>query len=74
MDLPERVVIDPDVCFGRPCVRGTRIWVSLVLGLLSDGMTADEILSEYPQLVEADVRACLDYGARVAAGHFADVA
>jgi uncharacterized protein (DUF433 family) len=74
MDLPERVVIDPDVCFGRPCVRGTRIWVSLVLGLLSDGMTVDEILSEYSQLVEADVRACLDYCARVAAGHFADVA
>jgi len=74
MELPERIVIDPEVCFGLPCVRGTRIWVSLVLGLLSDGMTIEELLADYPQLSEADVRACLDYGARVAAGRFVDVA
>ena len=72
--LPERITIDPAVCFGRPCIRGTRIWVSLVLGLLSDGMTVEEILADYPQLTDADVRACLDYAARVAAGRFVDVA
>ena len=70
----DRVVINPDVAFGKPVVRGTRIPVSIVLGFLADGMNVTEFLEEYPQLVEEDVRACLDYVALQSSGHFVDVA
>jgi len=70
----ERIVIDPQVCFGKPVVRGTRVWVGLVLGLLADGMTHDELLADYPQLTEEDLWACLGYGALLASGRFTDVA
>ena len=72
--LLERIVIDPQVCFGRPVVRGTRIWVGMVLGLLADGMTHEELLADYPQLTEEDLRACLGYGSLLASGRFIDVA
>jgi len=55
--LLDRISIDPMVCGGRPCVRGHRIWVSVVLGMLADGMTIDEIVVEYPGLEADDVRA-----------------
>jgi uncharacterized protein (DUF433 family) len=72
-DLLDRIVIDPNVCFGKPTVRGTRTWVGLVLGLLAGGMTVEEILAEYPSLALEDVRACLAYGARLSVGHYVDV-
>lgn len=72
--LLERIVINPEVCFGKPVVRGTRIWVGLVLGLLADGMTYEDLLADHPQLTEEDLRACLGYGARLASGRFIDVA
>lgn len=62
-ELLSRIRVDPAVCFGKPCVRGTRIWVSLVLDLLAGGMSLDDLLAEYPQLSADDVRACLAYGA-----------
>jgi uncharacterized protein (DUF433 family) len=55
--LLNRIVIDRKVCSGKPCVRGTRIWVSLILDLLADGMTEAELLAEYPQLAHEDVLA-----------------
>lgn len=55
--LLSRISVDPVVCFGKPCIRGTRIWVSLLLDLLADGMTIEEILVEYPHLKTEDVRA-----------------
>ena len=64
--LLDRISIDPNVCFGRPCIRGTRIWVSLVLDLLSSGMTADEIRADYPQLADVDILAAIAYGAEAA--------
>ena len=64
--LLERISINPNVCFGKPCIRGTRIWVSLVLDFLADGMTTKEILEEYPQLVTEDVLAAIAYGAVMA--------
>ena len=73
-ELLERITIDPNACFGKPTVRGTRIWVGLVLGLLADGLTVEEILAEYPSLTADDVRACLAYGARLSVGHYVDVA
>ena len=72
--LLDRVVVDPEISFGKPTVRGTRIWVGLVLGMLADGMTTDEILTEYRQLTTDDIRACLVYAARLTSGRFIDVA
>jgi uncharacterized protein (DUF433 family) len=72
--LLDRIVIDPQVCFGKPVIRGTRIWVGLVLGLLADGATKADVLQEYPQLVADDVHACLAYGSMLATARFVDVA
>lgn len=71
--LLERISIDPRVCFGKPCIRGTRIWVSLVLDLLSAGLTIEEILEEYPQLSREDVLACVAYGAEMNQERFVNV-
>ena len=65
-ELLERISVDPNVCFGKPCIRGTRIWVSLILDNLADGMTEAEILIAYPQLKLEDLRAALAYGAESA--------
>jgi uncharacterized protein (DUF433 family) len=72
-ELLARISIDPNVCFGKPCVRGHRIWVSLVLDLLADGTSTAEILADYPGLDELDVRACLAYGAEMSRERFVDV-
>ena len=64
--LLRRISIDPEVCFGRPCIKGTRIWVSLILDLLASGTTEDEILREYPQLTHEDVLAAIAYGSEAA--------
>jgi len=61
--LLERISVDPNVCFGQPCIRGTRIWVSLILDNLADGMAEAELLRAYPQLRVEDLRAALAYGA-----------
>lgn len=50
INLLERISIDPKVCFGKPCIRGTRIWVSLLLDCLASGASENDILAEYPQL------------------------
>jgi uncharacterized protein (DUF433 family) len=64
--LLERISIDPNICFGKPCIRGTRIWVSLILDFLAGGMTIDEVLAEYPQLTHEDILAAIAYGAEMA--------
>jgi uncharacterized protein (DUF433 family) len=63
MDYRDRVVIDPEVRFGKPCVQGTRITVGDVLSYLAAGMRAEEILADFPQLTMDDIRACLAYAA-----------
>ena len=63
--LLNRISIDPSVCFGKPCIRGTRLWVSLILDFLASGMTIDELRAEYPQLASEDVRAAIAYGAEM---------
>ena len=72
-ELIARISIDPNVCFGKPCIRGHRIWVSLILDLLADDMTVAEILGEYPGLEEADIRACIAYGAEMARERFIEI-
>ena len=59
----QRVVSDPQVCHGKPCVRGTRIMVSMILDNLADEMSPDEIVPEYPPLTLDDVRAAIAYAA-----------
>jgi uncharacterized protein (DUF433 family) len=61
--LLQRISINPNVCFGKPCIRGTRIWVSLILDFLASGMTIEEVLAEYPQLSQEDIRAAIAYSA-----------
>ena len=63
--LLERISIDPQICFGKPCIKGTRIWVSLILDLLAGGTSVEELLSDYPQLKREDVLAAIAYGAQV---------
>jgi uncharacterized protein (DUF433 family) len=62
-ELLKRISIDPRVCFGKPCIRGTRLWVSLILDQLAAGMPVEEILEEYTQLTREDILACMAYGA-----------
>jgi uncharacterized protein (DUF433 family) len=62
-NLLERISIDPAVCGGKPCIRGTRIWVSLILDLLASGMPEAQVCAEYPQLVHDDILAAIAYGA-----------
>jgi uncharacterized protein (DUF433 family) len=71
--LLQRINIDPEICGGKPCIKGTRIWVSLVLDLLADGMTEAQLLSEYPQLVHEDVLAAIAYGAEASRERFIPV-
>jgi uncharacterized protein (DUF433 family) len=63
--LLERISIDPDICGGKPCIKGTRLWVSLILDFLADDTTETELLSEYPQLMHQDVMAAIAYGAEM---------
>lgn len=72
-ELLSRISIDPNVCFGKPCIRGHRIWVSLILDLLSSGTSVAEICREYPGLTEADVLACIAYGAEMSRDRFVDI-
>ena len=65
-DLLKRISVDPNVCFGKPCIRGTRIWVSLILDFLASGMTERELLEAYPHLTHDDVLAAIAYGAEAA--------
>jgi uncharacterized protein (DUF433 family) len=72
-ELLARISLDPNICFGKPCIRGHRIWVALILDLLASGSTISQILSEYPGLEEADVLACLSYGAEMSRERFVDI-
>jgi uncharacterized protein (DUF433 family) len=68
-DIPvrwaERIVVDPEIHHGEPCIRGTRIPVAVVLGSLAEGLTPEAILHEYPALNAEDIQACLAYAAEV---------
>jgi uncharacterized protein (DUF433 family) len=60
-----RIELNPDICNGRPVIRGTRITVETILGYLSAGDSADDVLQAHPRLEMADVLACIDYARRV---------
>ena len=66
MRWQERITVDPAVCHGKACIRGTRIMVSVVLDNLAAGVTADEILRSYPSLTAEDLKAAMSYAAELA--------
>jgi uncharacterized protein (DUF433 family) len=71
--LLNRISVDPNICSGRPCIRGHRIWVSLILDFLAGGMTIPEILENYPGLVNDDVLACIAYGAEMSRERYVEI-
>jgi len=68
-----RISVDPRICFGKPCIRGHRIRVSLVLDPLAAGISVEEVLEEHPQLSREDVLAYVAYGAEMSRERFADI-
>ncbi|MBI4470246.1 MAG: DUF433 domain-containing protein [Acidobacteria bacterium] len=71
--LLERIWIDPARCGGKPCIRGHRIWVTLILDMLASGSTREEILENYPGLKEEDILACIAYGSEMSRERFVAV-
>ncbi|HWZ43868.1 MAG TPA: DUF433 domain-containing protein [Candidatus Saccharimonadales bacterium] len=59
----ERISVDPNICHGQACVKGTRIPVHQIVRMLANGDAAEDLLSEYPSLSREDIMACLDYAA-----------
>jgi uncharacterized protein (DUF433 family) len=64
-ELLQRITLDPEICHGKPCVRGLRYPISTLLELLSSGMTSEEILADYEDLEREDLLAAMAYGARL---------
>lgn len=64
-DLLKRITLNPNVCFGKPTIRNKRYPVEVILDLLASGMTIEEILEDYPDLEEEDIKACLVFAARL---------
>ena len=71
--LLSHITVDPNICFGKPCIRGHRIWVSLILDFLAEGWTVADVLENYPQLSADDVRACIAYGAEMARDRYLEI-
>ncbi len=71
--LLNRISVNPEICFGKPCIRGTRIWVSLILDLLAEGISYSEILEDYPSLTEEDIRAAIAYGSEMSRSRYIEI-
>jgi uncharacterized protein (DUF433 family) len=65
-ELLARVTVDPKVCTGKPCIRGTRIYIAIILDALAEGLTPEEIIDHYPSLKIEDIRAAVAYAAELA--------
>jgi len=72
-ELLKRITIDPGKCFVKPCVRGHRIWVSLILDMLADGLTVEDVIENYPDLEREDILACIAYGSEMARERFVEI-
>ncbi len=72
-ELLQRITVNPAVCFGKPCIRGHRIWVSFVLDLLAAGWTVQEVLDNYSGIEEEDIRACIAYGSEMSRERYVDI-
>jgi uncharacterized protein (DUF433 family) len=65
-DLFSRITVDPKVCVGKPCIRGTRIYIAVILDGLAEGLTPEQIIDHYPHLTLDDIHAALAYAAELA--------
>ena len=63
--MQDRISVDPQVCSGKPCIRGTRIMVKNILGMIAGGYTIEKVLEAYPELTREDVVAALDYASQI---------
>lgn len=71
--LLNRISVNPEICFGKPCIKGHRIWVSLILDMLAGGDSIEAILEDYPQLQREDIQACIAYGAAMSRENYVDL-
>jgi len=65
----DRITMDPDVMGGKPCVRGMRVTVGMIVGAMSAGRTIEQLLADFPYIEEADIREALAFAASLAQGH-----
>jgi uncharacterized protein (DUF433 family) len=65
-ELLNRVTVDPAVCAGKPCIRGTRIYIAIILDAFAEGLTPEQIMEHYPSLTVEDIRAAVAYAAELA--------
>ncbi|NMG19326.1 DUF433 domain-containing protein [Brasilonema bromeliae] len=72
-NLLSRISINPNICSGTPCIRGHRIWVSLILDLLAAGETIETIIEEYPGIEKEDILACIAYGAEMVRDYVVEI-
>ena len=72
-NLLSRISINPNICFGKACIRGHRIWVSLILDLLSGGAIIEELLEEFTGLEREDILACIAYGAEMTRDSYVEI-
>jgi uncharacterized protein (DUF433 family) len=72
-NLLSRISINPNICFGKPCLKGHRIWVALILDYLAGGETIEGLLAAYPSIEREDILACIAYGAEMARGGWAEI-
>lgn len=72
-DWRERISIDPKVCHGKPCIKGTRIWVSLIVDNLANGDSFEDVLAAFPSLTREDVQAALTYAAEMTRARYVDI-
>jgi uncharacterized protein (DUF433 family) len=63
--MPDRIVLDPDILAGKPVIRGTRLSVEFIIGLMADGWSEADILANYPGLTRDDIAACLAYAREI---------
>lgn len=65
MNWKDKITIDPNICHGKPCIKGTRIIVSVILDNLANGMKEEDILRSYPSLTSEDIQAAIAYAAEL---------
>lgn len=70
MKWSDYITVDPQICHGKVCIKGTRVMVSVILDNLADGMTAEQIVAEYPSVTLDDVRAAIAYAAELSHERF----
>jgi uncharacterized protein (DUF433 family) len=71
--MSERIVVDPDICNGKPVIRGTRITAQTILEFLAAGDSVEDVLDEYPSVSREDVQACFDYASKLMGNHYSVV-